>query len=133
MAQTTEVIEFALLRKAICGPVSIQAQMLDTSPDGLVVPHQKVGLTLNNLKSIPIVLERVTLHFGGETLTSGAPFEWETRVPVGARQEAFFVELTTVPNPVSYVELNSVSYADGSSWHPNGGEVCKIVPDPLRR
>jgi hypothetical protein len=132
MAQTTAVMDRALLRQTICGPVGIQAQMLDTSLDGLVELHQKVGFTLNNLKTIPIVLERVTLHFGGETPTSGAPFEWETRVPVGARQEAVFAELTTVPNPVSYVELNSVRYADGSSWHPDGGKVCKIVPDPLR-
>jgi hypothetical protein len=54
-------------------------------------------------------------------------------VPVNAGQEVVFAEMTTTPNPVSYVELNLVKYADGSSWQPSGGEVCKIVPDPLRK
>jgi hypothetical protein len=130
MAQTTEIIDRALLRQTICGPVRVQAQMLDTSLDGLVEPHQAVSFTLNNLKSIPIVLERVTLHYGGETPTSGAPFESESRVRVGAGREVLFAKYTTVPNPVSYVELDFVKYADGSSWHPSAGEVCKIIPIP---
>ena len=90
-------------------------------------------MTLSNRNSIPIVLERVTLHYGGETPTSGAPSESESRVPVGAGQEAVFARSTTVPNPVSYVELNFVKYADGSSWRPSSGEACKIVPDPLKK
>jgi hypothetical protein len=90
-------------------------------------------VTLSNGSSIPIVLERVTLHYGGETPTSGAPSESESRVPVNAGQEAVFAEMTTTPNPVSYIELNLVKYADGSNRHPSGDEVCKIVPDPLKK
>jgi hypothetical protein len=107
--------------------------MLDAALDGLAEPHQKVSFTLNNLKSLPIVLERVTLHYGGETPTSGAPFESESTVLVGAGQEVVFAKYTKVPNPVSYVELNFVKYADGSSWQPSAGEVCKIIPDPLKK
>ena len=120
-------------RAAICGPIRMIARMYDTSKDLPALHAQGVRVTLSNRNSIPIVLERVTLHYGGETPTSGAPFESESRVPVGAGQEAVFAELTTTPNPVSYVELTFVKYADGSSWHPSGGEVCKIVPDPLKK
>jgi hypothetical protein len=132
MAQTsTEILDRALMRQTICGPIGVEARMLDTSHDGLAQLHQGVGFTLHNLKSTPIVLERYTLNFHGETATSGAPFEAEIRVPVNAGQEAPFASLTTVPNPVSYVEINLVRYADGSSWQPKEGEVCKIVPNPL--
>lgn len=129
-AQTsTETLDRTPLRQTVCGPVSVQARMLDTSHDGLAQLHQGVGFTLHNLKSTPIVLERYTVHFHNETATSGAPFEGEIRVPVNAGQEAPFASLTTVPNRVSYVEINLIRYADGSSWQPT--EVCKIVPDPL--
>jgi hypothetical protein len=120
-------------RAAICGPIRMTARMDDTSKDLPALHAQGVLVTLSNANSIPIVLERVTLHYGGETPTSGAPSESESRVPVDAGQEAVFAELTTTPNPVSYVELNFVKYADGSSWHPSGGEVCKIVPDPRKK
>ena len=132
MAQKTEILDRALLQQTICGPIALQAQMLDTSLDRPLGPHQKVGITLNNLESTPIALERITVHFGGETSTSGAPFEMETRVEVGARQEAFFAESFSGPNPVSFIELNSVRYADGSSWQPSDGAVCKIAPEPLK-
>jgi hypothetical protein len=133
MAQTsTGILDRGLMLQTICGPIGVEARMMDTSQDRPAEPHQKVGITLNNLTSTPIVLERYTLHFNGETATSGAPFEAEIKVPVKAGQEAPFASLTTVPNPVSYVEINLIKYADGSSWQPKEGEVCKIVPDPLK-
>jgi hypothetical protein len=134
LAQTTETLDRSLLLhpQAICGPIRMQARMLDTSLDRPLGPHQKVGITVNNLKSAPITLERITVHFAVETSTSGAPYELETRVEVGAKQQASFVELFSGSNSVSYVELNSVRYADGSSWQPDNGAVCKIVPEGLR-
>ena len=125
-------LDRALLQQTICGPIGVQARMLDTSLDRPLEPHQKVGITVNNLKSAPISLERITVHFAGETSTSGAPYELETRVEVGAKQEASFVELFSGSNRVSYIELNSVRYADGASWQPDNGAVCKIVPEGLR-
>jgi hypothetical protein len=127
VAQRTEVLDrtYLLHPQAICGPIRMQARMLDTSLDRPLEPHQRVGITLNNLKPTSIVLERITVHFGGETPTSGAPFEMETKVKVGARQEAFFAAASSVLNPVSYVELNSVRYADGSSWQPSNGESAR--------
>ena len=125
-------LDRALLQQTICGPISVEARMLDTSLDRPLEPHQKVGIVLNNLKSTPIVLERITAHFDSETPTSGAPFEMEHKVEVGGKQQAFFTEAFSGSNPVSYIELNSVRYADGSSWQPTNGEVCKIVPEPLK-
>ncbi len=81
VAQTSTVIlDRDLLLQTVCGPIGVQARMLDTSLDRPVEPHQKVGITLNNLKSTPIVLERITAHFGNETPTSGASFEMEHKV-----------------------------------------------------
>jgi hypothetical protein len=53
-------------------------------------------------------------------------------VEVGAGREAVFVEAFSDSNPVSYVEMNSVRYADGSSWQPSDGAVCKITAEPLK-
>jgi hypothetical protein len=73
LAQTTEIWTGGLLLhpQAICGPIRMQARMLDTSLDRPFEPHQKVGITMNNLKSAPITLERITFHFAVETSTSG--------------------------------------------------------------
>jgi hypothetical protein len=120
-------------RAATCGPIRMMARMDDTSKDLSALHTQRVIVTLSNGGSIPIVLERVTLHYGGETPTSGAPSESEFRVPVNAGQEVVFAKMTTTSNPVSYVELNLVKYADGSSWQPSGGDACKTVPDPLKK
>ena len=133
LAQTTVIDRSLLLHpQAVCGPVRMQARMLDTSLDRPFEPHQKVGITVSNLKSAPITLERITVHFAVETSISGAPYELETRVEVGAKQEASFAELFSGSNPVSYIELNSVRYADGSSWQPDNGAVCNITPEPLK-
>jgi hypothetical protein len=132
MAQKIEILDRALLQQTICGPIGVQARMLDTSLDRPLEPHQKVGITLNNLKSAPITLERITVHFAVETSTSAAPYELETRVEVGAKQEASFAESFSGSNPVSYIELKSVRYADGSSWQPDNRAACKIVPEGLR-
>src|ERR1700761_2167159 len=81
-AQTsTGILDRALMRQTICGPIGVEARMLNTSHDGLTQLHQGVGFILRNLKSTPVILERYTLHFHGETVTSGAPFEGEIRVP----------------------------------------------------
>jgi hypothetical protein len=130
MAQRTDLDRSLLSQPTICDSIGIRAQMVDASDLG--IPSQRVKITLNNLTSKAIVLERFTIHFSNETPTLGAPFEAETRLEVGARQEAVFAEATSVPNPVSYVQFNSVRYADGSSWQPSDGEVCKTVPEPLR-
>lgn len=125
-------LSLAAQTSTVCGPIGVQARTLDTSLDRPVEPHQKVEITLNNLESTPIVLERITAHFGNETPTSGAPFEMEHKVEVGGKQQAFFVEVFSGSNPVTYIELNSVKYADGSSWQPSDGYVCKITPERLR-
>ena len=82
LGQTTVILDRTLLLhpQSICGPIRIQARMLDTSLDRPIEPHQKVGISMNNLKSAPITLERITVHFAVELqslvlLTSWKP-EW---------------------------------------------------------
>jgi hypothetical protein len=120
-----------MTKQATCGPVDIQARMVDPSLDR-PQPAQKVHITLNNLKSTSIILERITLHFDGETPTSGAPLEVEARAEVGPRQHAFLGEETSTPEAVRSVELNYVKYSDGSSWQPKGGDSCAVVPAPIK-
>jgi hypothetical protein len=130
MAQV-EIIDRALMEQTVCGPVGLQARMLDTSQDSPIV-RQRVGIVLHNLNAAPIVLERITFHFAGETATSGAPLTLEIREEVGGREQASFGEQFSAQNPVSYVELNSVKYADGTTWNPGNGTVCKIAPSGLK-
>ncbi len=132
MAQTSGDAATGVMAKQVtCGPVGIQVRMVDPSLDR-PQPAQKVQIILNNLKSTPIILERITLHYSRETPTSGAPIEVEARVEVAPRQHAVLVEETTVSIPVGSVELNYVKYADGSSWQPEIGDACTIVPAPIK-
>lgn len=130
MAQNIQIFDRTLTPQTICGPIGLQARMLETPPDSPVV-RQRVGIVLTNLNSAPIVLERITFHFANETPTSGAPFQLENKGELGGRQRASFAQLFSVPNPVSYVELNSVQYADGKDWSPSDNTACRVVPDPL--
>ena len=130
-AQTNELSDRAVAEPTVCGPVSLQARMMDTSHDSPVV-SQRVGIVLHNLRAAPMVLERIKFHFAHETPTSGAPLELETRVEVGGREQTAMAEQFTVHNPVSYVELTSVRYADGKIWSTDSGTNCKVVPRPFK-
>ncbi|HUA99609.1 MAG TPA: hypothetical protein VMA34_14860 [Terracidiphilus sp.] len=33
--------------------------------------------------------------------------------------------------PVSFLEVNSLVYADGSVWEPSPGQSCRVTPDPF--
>ena len=137
MAQTstnnaTGIADRALpLKQAICGPIGIQARMVDAS-DMHLPRGQRVLITLNNTKSVEIVSDRITLHGIATSNDPSRVFGTESRGKIGARQEARLAIMLTDFSPISYVELKSARYADGSSWQPSEGEVCKIVPDPLR-
>lgn len=118
-------------KEAVCGPIVMQARMVDAS-DLPVKPSQRVWISLRNEKSVSVVLERITFRYSVETPTSGAPFEIETRAKIAPEQQTILNEVLSDPVAVGSVELNYVKYADGSSWQPTGGDTCTIVPDPLR-
>jgi hypothetical protein len=117
-------------KEADCGPIALRAQMVDASD--MSIPSQRVKITLMNLASKPIVLERFTVHFLNNTPASQDRFGTETRLEVGPRQETAFSESTTVADPISYVAFDSVKYADGSSWQPSADAACRVVPDKLK-
>jgi hypothetical protein len=59
-------------KKAICGPIVMQARMVDAS-DLPVRPSQRVRISLHNRKSVSAVLERITFRYSVETPTSVLP------------------------------------------------------------
>jgi hypothetical protein len=130
LGQQTEVLDRHLLQESVCGPIAIRAQMVDASDMG--IPSQRVKITLKNLASKPIVLERYTIHFHSETPSSQDGFGTESQLEVGPGQETAFAQTSSVPDPISYVVFNSVKYADGSTWHPGNAAVCKVIPGSLR-
>ena len=55
----------------------------------------------------------------------------ELDLKVGAGQDAFLDVSVPGFTAVSYIELDSAGYADGSSWHPSDGKTCTILPHSL--
>jgi hypothetical protein len=113
-----------------CGPVTIRAQMVD--PSDMPMPSQKVKIVLTNQSSKPIIREGFTLYFKQSNPASQDRFGTETRVEVGARQEAALVEASSDTSPIAYIGFDSVKYADGSSWRPSADTDCRVVPEALK-
>jgi len=115
-----------------CGPIGIGARMvgqLDSLPSSIV------QLTLTNTNSETIISERITVHGmatrGG---SSAAPrqayarnLEVEGNLTVNPGQQASGYSLLTGFSDAKHIELNSVTYADGSSWQPVNGEACIVA------
>ena len=89
MAQKIGLDRRPLLQQTICGPISVQARMLDTSLRSAPRTPSKSWDRSEQPQITPIVLERTTAHFDSETPTSGAPFEMEHKVEIGGKQQAF--------------------------------------------
>ena len=124
-----------------CGPVGVKARMAGQLDS---LPSRIVQLALKNTNSVAIISERITFH-GIETREESSPalqqvyagkayartLEIELNVTVDAGQEVPVDSVLTGFNDVKHIELNSVTYADGTSWQPIDGTSCIVTPRSL--
>jgi hypothetical protein len=129
-AQVAKRLDLTASQESACGPIILRAQMIDAADMGM--PAQRVRIQIKNLASKPIVSERFTIHFRQNSPDSQESFGTETRLEIGAQQETAFAETSTDTEPISYVTFDTVTYADGSVWHPAADATCKVVPGTLR-
>ena len=116
---------------AACGPIGIGARTVGQLDS---LPSRIVQLTLKNTSSIAIISERITVH--GMATRGSSPalqqtyvrnLEIEGNLTVDPGQQASVYSLLTGFSGAKHIELNSVTYADGSSWQPVNGEACIVA------
>jgi hypothetical protein len=115
-----------------CGPVGVEARTVGQLDS---LPSQIVQLTLKNTNSVAIISERITVH-GLATRGGSSPaleqakarnLEIEGNLTVDPGQQSYVYSLLTGFSDAKHIELNSVTYADGSSWQPVNGEACIVA------
>jgi hypothetical protein len=108
------------------------------------LPSRIVQLDLKNANSVAIISERFTFH-GIATKDESSPtlqqayrrrayaraLEIERNVTVDAGHAVPIESLLTGFTDVTHIELNSVTYADGTSWQPIDGKACIVTPRSL--
>jgi hypothetical protein len=136
------------LKPAGC-PVSLEADHtglflkrdvkdLDPQPNVL---RQRIHLTITNLSSQNIVSADVTAHGLSEKWRL-APLMATQPVPDLAKQIKVTLEVKGNDHAshdlafyhfatVTSLDVNAVSYADGSSWHAKTQGACSVTPSPL--
>jgi hypothetical protein len=130
-----------LLSKPNCGPIGVTARMVGQLDS---LPSRIIQLNLKNTNSVAIISERFTFH-GTATRDESWPalqqafatkgyaktLEIERDVTVDAGQDVPIDSLLSGFSDVKYIELNSVTYADGTSWQPIDGKNCIVSPRSL--
>jgi hypothetical protein len=105
------------------------------------VLKQRIHLTITNLSSHSIVSADVTAHGLSEkwrfvSLMARQPMpDLATQIKVTldvkgndqASHDLAFDHFATVTS----LDVNAVSYADGSSWHATAPGACSVTPSPL--
>ena len=150
---TTQTIVLPAAGNVSC-PVAMQAQY--GADGGLMAvrggaTHSGIGtplrLTLNNPKPGEISAIRITFHGWdgtGRTLPAkstapaaetnssyaNATRTMDLTVSIGPQKSADTVVWVSGLTAVDSIDLDSVSYADGSNWEPRASQACRIVPDP---
>ncbi|HEX4067540.1 MAG TPA: hypothetical protein VHZ09_16090 [Acidobacteriaceae bacterium] len=105
-------------------------------------PRQKLQLTLNNAGLGAISGVRITVHgWNGTgrtlpTVDAGANYAsaaktMDLTVSVGPRETAEINAWVRGLTAVDSIDLDEVSYADGSSWKSPRPGACSTVPDPV--
>ncbi len=108
------------------------------------LPSRIVQLELKNTNSVAIISERITFH-GIATRDESSPtlqpayakkayakaLEIERDVTVDAGREVPVDSLLMGFSDINRIELNSVTYADGTSWQPIDGKTCIVTPGSL--
>jgi hypothetical protein len=122
---------FFLERKTMYGPSNG-----DVAPS---VPYQLLHLTMTNFLSQDIVSAQITVH-GFSDKWRVIPLSNESPAPDLAK--TVDVALNVKGNghassdlslsrltAVAAIDVNSVTYADGSTWHTSSPGACSVTPD----
>jgi hypothetical protein len=143
----TKIIIVPLPSQVSC-PVAMQAQR---GADGSTMmlaggAHRGIGqqlqLTLNNPKLATISAIRITVHgwdVKGRTLPAGettssyasASRTLDLTLSIGASQTADTDIWVSGLTAVDSIDLDQVSYTDGSSWESSTLQACRIMPNPI--
>lgn len=108
-------------------------------PQGIA---QLLHITMTNSKAVGVVAAQVTVH-GFTAKGRVAPAEAVQSDPmqttktlnldlrVGAKQDASTDLWVRAFTAVSFIDLDSVTFADGSSWHSSENAACHVALDGL--
>ncbi len=126
-------------------PVDMQAQrqigqgttaLTDNRQQG---PVQNLRLTLDNPTFAEIVDLRITVHGlnskGRISLAQAAAESSEIaksidlKLKVGPKSQGAIDLVLPKFTSVSVVDLDSVHYANGSTWRPSANQTCRAIPD----
>ena len=104
---------------------------------------QYLQVTMSNSKSVDIVGAQITAH-GFDAKTRYLP----AQLPLTASPDltkTVDLDLTVKSRgnestdlrlarftAVSWIDLDSVTYADGTTWHSSAGKTCHVVPELMR-
>ncbi len=104
------------------------------------VPAQVITLVLQNRGTREIVAAEATVHglsFHGRVLPLGSAgrddiaktFQLDRRIGAkGTGDSDLSIERVST---IRWVDLDSITYADGSVWHASEQSKCRAVPDPI--
>ncbi len=123
-------------------PVGLSARhssdggMVSVSPGS--GPHQQgYDITFSPRKSLQVAQARISLHgiSGSHVIPAG-------KKEVGDATESFTVSPTSSANHrfqsvvytakltgVEWVELNDLTYTDGTQWHESADAICRVAPN----
>jgi hypothetical protein len=108
-------------------------------PKGLA---QLLHLTVTNSKPVGIVAAEITVHgftakgrampaLSWRSDSAEATKTFDLRLSVDAKQDASTDLWVRAFTAISFIELNSVTYSNGSSWHSSPKTTCQVELDGL--
>jgi hypothetical protein len=117
-------------------PVSMNAGPQGATPRGL---YQQIHLTMKNLVSHEIMSAQITAHgysnkqkmrelasaSQGPDLSKTMEVVLDVKGNGHASSDLTFHHFTAV----SSIDVNSITYADGSTWRSSSPGACRVIPD----
>ena len=104
---------------------------------------QYLQVTMSNSRSLDIVGAQITAH-GFDAKTRYLPAQYlRTSSPDLTKTVDLDLTVQSKGNAstdlrlprftaVSWIDLDSVTYADGTTWHSSAGKTCHVVPELMR-
>jgi hypothetical protein len=147
IAQQSTVLTLPRTPAATC-PVGMQARHGVGVPVGMnaerspIAPHaQRIHLTMTNLLPHEIVSAQFVVHgysnkgramnLANSSSNPDLAKTVELVLDVKGKSEASSDLSLSRFAAVTSIDLNSITYADGNTWHTPSPEACSIAPDML--